>query len=106
NHNLELNELEREFVTESRVSSERDSVRQARANRRLRVLLSATAVGLVVAIGAGVLAYSQRVAADRATADANTQRAAAEQQRTQAQRAAVVADAQRLGALALATKDL
>ena len=112
-HTLELNELERRFVTESRTADEREAQRQARANRRLRALLAGALVALIVAASAGGLAYVQRQAADQATNDAQAQRASAEKaaadadtQRANAEQAATDADAQRLGAQALATKDL
>ena len=112
-HTLELNELERRFVTESRTADEREAQRQARANRRLRALLAGALVALIVAASAGGLAYVQRQAADQATSDAQAQRASAEKaaadadtQRANAEQAATDADAQRLGAQALATKDL
>lgn len=98
-HTLELNDLERQFVTESRMATERETKRQARTNRRLRALLAAALVALIVAVSAGGLAVVQRQAADQATADAQAQRVLAE-------KAATAADAQRLGAIALSTKDL
>ena len=52
-HNLELNELERSFLSASREVSERESDRQRRTNRRLRMLLSGVAVLLVVSLVAG-----------------------------------------------------
>ena len=59
-HVNELNDLEREFVSESRFASEREAERQRRTNRRLRGLLAGTAVFLVVALLAGGLALVQR----------------------------------------------
>jgi WD40 repeat protein/class 3 adenylate cyclase len=59
-HDDELNELEREFLAESRKASERDAERQRRTNRRLRGLLIGTAVFLVAALVAGGLALVQR----------------------------------------------
>ncbi len=100
-HTLELNELERRFVTESRTADEREAQRQARANRRLRVLLAGAVVALLVAASAGGLAVVQRQAADQAT----TERSPGASGPTPEQ-AATAADAQRLGAQALATKDL
>ncbi len=73
-HTLELNELERRFVTESRMADEREAQRQARANRRLRALLAGALVALIVAASAGGLAVVQRQAADQATSDAQAQR--------------------------------
>jgi WD40 repeat protein len=59
-HGAELNRLEREFLEESRLVSEREAERNRRANRRLRILLAAAAVALVGAVAAGVLALDQR----------------------------------------------
>jgi WD40 repeat protein/class 3 adenylate cyclase len=56
----DLNELERDFLSESRQASEREAERQRRTNRRLRGLLVGTAVFLVVALLAGALALVQR----------------------------------------------
>ena len=43
-HSLDVNELEREFVTESREASEKETKRVRRTNRRLRGLLAGVAV--------------------------------------------------------------
>jgi WD40 repeat protein/class 3 adenylate cyclase len=56
----DLNEQERDFLSESRQASEREAERQRRTNRRLRGLLVGTAVFLVVALVAGGLALVQR----------------------------------------------
>ena len=79
-HALALNELESEFLDESRAASARESERQRRANRRLRVLLGAALALLAVALAAGGVAL---------------------QQRHQARRQATAAVAGRLGAQAL-----
>ncbi len=79
-HDPELNELEREFLEESRVASEREAERQRRTNRRLRTLLIGVGALLTLAVIAGVIARSERQSA---------------------REAATVADAQRLGAEAL-----
>jgi WD40 repeat protein/DNA-binding SARP family transcriptional activator len=79
-HDTELNELEREFLEESRAASEREAEHQRRANRRLRTLLAGVGVLLAAAVVAGVIAISERQGA---------------------QEAATVADAERLGAEAL-----
>src|SRR5262249_11633356 len=84
-HAGELNQLEREFLDESRAASERETARQRRANRRLRALLVLALVLLGLAVvGAGV----------------------AVQKRSQARRDAAAADAQRLGAQALVDPSL
>jgi len=62
-HNLELNELEREFVTTSRAQSQRELTRQQRQNRRLRSLLAGVAGLLVLALVAGSVAVVQRSSA-------------------------------------------
>ena len=59
-HAFELNELEREFVTESREVSEREAKRARRTNRRLRVLLAGVAVLFVAALAGGIYAVNQR----------------------------------------------
>jgi len=84
-HTLELNELEREFLSASRDASEREAKRQRRSNRRLRGLLSGVAVLLVLALIAGGLALLQR---------------------GRARRSAEVAEAQRLGAQAVVEDEL
>ena len=56
----ELNELEREFLDESRAASEREAERQRRTNRRLRTLLAGVGVLLAAAVVAGVIAISER----------------------------------------------
>ena len=75
-----LNDLERAFLDEARLVSERDAERSRRMNRRLRALLSGALVALAVAVGAGAIALDQR---------------------SDARDAATVADAQRLGTQAL-----
>jgi WD40 repeat protein len=59
-HALDINELEREFVTESRGVSEQETKRARRTNRRLRALLAGIAVLLVAALAGGTLAVIQR----------------------------------------------
>ena len=59
-HALDLNELERQFVDESREVSERETKRARRTNRRLRTLLAGVAVLLVAAVAGGILALIQR----------------------------------------------
>jgi WD40 repeat protein len=77
-HDQELNDLERDFVAESRQASEREAQRMRRTNRRLRGLLVGTAAFLVIAMVAGSLALIQRsqarssaAAADRSAAEAS-----------------------------------
>ncbi len=82
-HEGDLNELERDFLDESRAAAEREAERQQRANRRLRTLLAGLAALLALAIVAGVVALNQR---------------------GEARDAAVTADAQRLGVEALGTE--
>jgi WD40 repeat protein len=84
-HALDLNEREREFVTESREVSERETKRARRTNRRLRALLVGVAILLVAALGGGIFALIQRGEAR----DAETAQLA-----------------QRLGAQALVEEDL
>jgi WD40 repeat protein len=59
-HALDVNELEREFVTESREASEQEAKRARRTNRRLRVLLAGVAALLAAAVAGGMLAVNQR----------------------------------------------
>ncbi len=84
-HALDVNELEREFVTESREVSEREAKRARRTNRRLRALLAGVALLLVAAVAGGTFAVAQRGEAR----DAETAQLA-----------------QRLGAQALVEEDL
>jgi DNA-binding SARP family transcriptional activator/WD40 repeat protein len=84
-HELELHQVEREFLAESRAATEVESERQRRTNRRLRGLLIGAAGLLAVALLTGALALFAREHAR----DAET-----------------VAVAQRLGAQALVAKQL
>jgi WD40 repeat protein len=84
-HALDVNELEREFVTESREASEKETKRVRRTNRRLRALLAGVAVLLAAAVAGGIFAVIQRGEAR----DAETAQLA-----------------QRLGAQALVEEDL
>ncbi|MDX6539141.1 MAG: hypothetical protein QOI71_751 [Gaiellales bacterium] len=59
-HALALNALEREFLDQSRAASVRESERQRRVNRRLRVLLGGALALLVSALAAGAIALQQR----------------------------------------------
>jgi class 3 adenylate cyclase/WD40 repeat protein len=77
-HTLELNELEREFVTTSRAQSQRELVRQRRQNRRLRGLLGGVAVLLILALAAGGVALVQRQSADTAARQALARQIGAE----------------------------
>ncbi|MEO8476883.1 MAG: adenylate/guanylate cyclase domain-containing protein [Actinomycetota bacterium] len=72
-HNLELNELERRFLAESRSVAERESERQRRTNRRLRGLVTGIALVLVVALVAGGVALEQRGRAREAALGALSQ---------------------------------
>jgi WD40 repeat protein/DNA-binding SARP family transcriptional activator len=84
-HEREPNELEREFIAQSRAEAESQAERQRRTNRRLRALLASLAVLLALAVAAGVVALNQR---------------------GQASDAARAAQAQRLGTQALTENDL
>jgi WD40 repeat protein/tRNA A-37 threonylcarbamoyl transferase component Bud32 len=59
-HAVELNALERAFVTESRDASERETKEARRTNQRLRMLLGGVAVLLAAAVAGGTLAVLQR----------------------------------------------
>ena len=91
-HALELNELERGFVAESREASEKETKRVRRTNRRLRGLLAGVAVLLAAAVAGGIFAVAQRGEARDAAAEAR------DAETTQL--------AQRLGAQALVEEDL
>jgi WD40 repeat protein/class 3 adenylate cyclase len=91
-HDRALNALERDFLSESRVASERQLERQRRTNRRLRGLLSGTAVLLALALIAGLFALLQR----------NHARAA----QHSAEAAALKSDAERVGTLAQTERNL
>ena len=84
-HALDLNELEREFVTESREASEKETKYVRRTNRRLRGLLVGVAVLLAAAVAGGIFAVIQR---------------------GEARNAETAQLAQRLGAQALVEEDL
>jgi WD40 repeat protein len=90
-HSLDLNDLEREFVAESREASQRDAQRARRTNRRLRVLLAGVAALLAAAIGGGIFAVAQRGEARDAA--------------TEARDAETAQVAERLGAQALVEND-
>ena len=81
----QLNILEREFLEESRSAFTRETERQQRSNRRLRILLAVAAVLLVAAAAAGATVFVERA---------------------NAQKQATAADAQRLGAQALVEPNL
>ncbi len=112
-HAAEINELERQFVAESKAAGEAEERRQRRANRRLRLLLIGALVGLVLAVAAGTLALVQRAQAQQSQVVADAERSVADQERTAAdaqtviaEQAANAADAQRLGAQGLTAKAL
>jgi WD40 repeat protein/class 3 adenylate cyclase len=64
-HSLELNDVEREFVTNSRAEAQRALLAQQRQNRRLRGLLGGVALLLVFAVIAGAVALVQQHHAQR-----------------------------------------
>jgi WD40 repeat protein/DNA-binding SARP family transcriptional activator len=84
-HEAELNQVERDFLSDSRAAGELEAERERRTNRRLRGLLLGASALLALALLAGVLALFAREHAK----DAET-----------------VAVAQRLGAQALVAKQL
>jgi WD40 repeat protein/pimeloyl-ACP methyl ester carboxylesterase len=91
-HQIELNQLEREFLAESREASERATMQIRRTNRRLRIFLALAAVLLAGALVGGAVALVQRSRAREAEANAR--------------QAALAADAQRLGAQAVVDPSL
>jgi WD40 repeat protein len=66
----DLSDLERDFVDAAVAMSERELRQHVRANRRLRVLVGASIVGLIVAGGGTVVAVNQAKKADRGRAAA------------------------------------
>jgi WD40 repeat protein/tRNA A-37 threonylcarbamoyl transferase component Bud32 len=98
-HTLDLNELERAFVTESRDASEKETRRVRRTNRRLRGLLIGVAVLLATAVAGGIFAVLQRGEARDAAGRAGVAAG-------QARDAETAQLAQRLGAQALVEEDL
>jgi WD40 repeat protein/class 3 adenylate cyclase len=98
-HTLELNDLERTFLNDSRAATDREAERTRRTNRRLRGLLAGAVVFLAIAVAAGAFAFVQQGEAERAAQIAVAQR-------VEAERSATRADAQRLGAQALTEDDL
>jgi WD40 repeat protein len=89
-HGTDLNELEREFVQQSRQAGEAETRKVRRTNRRLRGLLAGAAIFLIVALIAGSVAFVQRGHAQR-SADA------AERSADSATQTALVALAESLG---------
>ena len=79
-HGGELNRLEREFLDESRLVSEREAERSRRVNRRLRTLLAGAVAILALAVAAGLLALDQRGNARDALVAADAQRLGAQGQ--------------------------
>ena len=75
-HGSELNELEREFLDDSRAEAEQEAEHQRRTNRRLRALLAGLTVLLALALVAGVVALKQRGEARDAARVADAQRLA------------------------------
>ncbi|HEX9122041.1 MAG TPA: WD40 repeat domain-containing protein, partial [Actinomycetota bacterium] len=105
-HANELNDLEREFLSESRVASEREAERQRRTNRRLRGLLVGTALFLVVALLAGGLALVQKSRArDEAVRAENQARISSARELAAAAVANLDVDPERSILLALAAVD-
>src|SRR4029450_8299731 len=74
----ELNEVEREFLAESRAAAELESEQQRRTNRRLRGLLLGAAALLGLALVAGALALLAREHARDAETGAVAQRLGAQ----------------------------
>jgi WD40 repeat protein len=62
-HSFELNELEREFVTESSEVIEQETRLARRTNRRLRALLAGAGILLGAAVAGGIFALLQRAEA-------------------------------------------
>ena len=88
-HSPDLNDLEREFLSAARRAGEQESERQRRTSRRLRGLLTGTAVLLALALMGGGVALVQRSHAQAAST-------AAKAASTAAKAAAIAASAQAL----------
>jgi DNA-binding CsgD family transcriptional regulator/WD40 repeat protein len=103
-HDIELNDLERRFIAESRVAGEREVERQRATNRRLRGLLAGAAGLLALAVIAGAFAATQWIRADseakRAEAAAAQAQQAADLERQAADRAEIATRDARVGELA------
>jgi WD40 repeat protein/tRNA A-37 threonylcarbamoyl transferase component Bud32 len=105
-HAFELNELEREFVAQSREASERETKRVRRTNHRLRGLLIVVGVLLAAAIAGGIFALIQRGDAKDAALAAEQSAHEARTSAAEARAAETAQLAQRLGAQALVDEDL
>lgn len=102
---LPLPAPEQEFLAASHELADREQVErearvrsQARQNRRLRGLLAASAVVLVIALLAGILAVQQSRRSDRAADAADSAATEADRVASEATQARIVADAERLAA--------
>jgi class 3 adenylate cyclase/WD40 repeat protein len=93
-HDADLNDLEREFLAESRHSSEREAAHQRRTNRRLRALLAGAGVFLVAAIAAGIYATLEAGRAGEQATRADEQAGIAEQEALRAEEQAALAEEQ------------
>jgi WD40 repeat protein len=89
---VELNVAERAFLDASVAEGDRERRAQLRSNRRLRALLGASVLLLMIAIAAGVLSLVQRNHARSAESAARAQ--------------GLTSDAERVGALALSAPTL
>jgi WD40 repeat protein len=111
-HELELNDLERRFLAESRAASEREAERQRRTNRRLRGLLAAAVLFMSVALVASGFAAMQldraeheATNAERAAAQAAAEAELARDAETRAEREASISRSRELSASAIAVLD-
>jgi WD40 repeat protein len=77
-HEQELNQVERDFIADSRAEAASEAERRRRTTRRLLALLASLAVLLALALVAGVVALSQRGEARDAALAADAQRLGAE----------------------------
>jgi WD40 repeat protein/class 3 adenylate cyclase len=77
-HDVEVNQLEREFLRASRTAEFQEIAATRRRNLRLRILLAGTACALVAAVAAGVIAFDQRDTARATALTADAQRLGAE----------------------------
>jgi class 3 adenylate cyclase/WD40 repeat protein len=97
-HQAEQNTLERQFLEQSRIASEREVEQQRRTNRRLKFLLAGAGAFLVVAIAAGTYALMEAGRAEQEAARAVVAQQAAEGAEGEAVRQAGIAEQEMLRA--------
>jgi DNA-binding CsgD family transcriptional regulator/WD40 repeat protein len=104
-HELELNDLERRFLAQSRTAIEREIDTQRRTNRRLRTLLGGVLALLLLAIAVGGFAALQLGRAEEQAARAQIEATRAEGEATRARAAEKFARSRALAASAVAVME-